>query len=225
MDVLDLGCGLGSVLLHIAWSAPSSVLVGVEAQAVRLTALRRGFDAATLAEPLVHGRLFDGLAEVLARWHGRRPLVVVTNKPTVLSRRVLDAAGVLHFFVRVHGADTPAQRKPAPALLHEAASALGIATGALLMVGDSVNDARSAAAAGCPLAWAGWGYGGRTPPGGAAAWVGWASPVTTGSHSARSSPAGRLVPGPRSPQASASAAANGAARARVMAPDPVFRGG
>ena len=30
--VLDLGCGLGSVLLHLAWSAPDATLVGVEAQ-------------------------------------------------------------------------------------------------------------------------------------------------------------------------------------------------
>jgi tRNA1(Val) A37 N6-methylase TrmN6 len=30
--VLDLGCGLGSVLLHLAWSAPASTLVGIEAQ-------------------------------------------------------------------------------------------------------------------------------------------------------------------------------------------------
>ena len=30
--VLDLGCGLGSVLLHVAWSAPNAELVGVEVQ-------------------------------------------------------------------------------------------------------------------------------------------------------------------------------------------------
>ena len=30
--VLDLGCGLGSVLLHLAWSAPHATVVGVEAQ-------------------------------------------------------------------------------------------------------------------------------------------------------------------------------------------------
>ncbi len=32
--VLDLGCGLGSVLLHVAWSAPLAEVVGVEVQDV-----------------------------------------------------------------------------------------------------------------------------------------------------------------------------------------------
>ncbi len=30
--VLDLGCGIGSVLLHLAWSLPDATLVGIEAQ-------------------------------------------------------------------------------------------------------------------------------------------------------------------------------------------------
>jgi tRNA1Val (adenine37-N6)-methyltransferase len=32
--VLDLGCGIGSVLLHLAWSLPHATLVGIEAQAI-----------------------------------------------------------------------------------------------------------------------------------------------------------------------------------------------
>lgn len=39
--VLDLGCGLGSVLLHLAWSMPAASLVGVEAQEVSFALLRR----------------------------------------------------------------------------------------------------------------------------------------------------------------------------------------
>ena len=39
--ILDLGCGLGSVLLHLAWSAPRSTLVGVEAQAMSFDLARR----------------------------------------------------------------------------------------------------------------------------------------------------------------------------------------
>ena len=31
---LDLGCGLGSVLLHLAWSVPGAVLDGIEVQDV-----------------------------------------------------------------------------------------------------------------------------------------------------------------------------------------------
>lgn len=39
--VLDLGCGLGSVLLHLAWSIPDSTLVGIEAQEVSFALLQR----------------------------------------------------------------------------------------------------------------------------------------------------------------------------------------
>jgi phosphoglycolate phosphatase len=121
--------------------------------------LRAEFDAATLAAPLVHGRVFNGITALLADWFGKLPMVVVTNKPTALSKHVLDAAGLLDFFAAVLGADHAEQRKPAPALLHNAASQLNVAADALLMVGDSVNDLRCAHAAGCPAAWVAWGYG------------------------------------------------------------------
>ena len=39
--ILDLGCGLGSVLLHLAWSVPGATLVGVEAQEVSFDLLDR----------------------------------------------------------------------------------------------------------------------------------------------------------------------------------------
>lgn len=122
-------------------------------------ALRSAFDAATLAAPLSAGAVFPGIAELLADWHGRLPMAVVTNKPTALSRSVLAAAGLLPHFDAVFGADRHGQRKPAPALLHEAAGALGVAAGRLLMIGDSRNDLLSARHAGCPALWVTWGYG------------------------------------------------------------------
>jgi phosphoglycolate phosphatase len=130
--------------------------------------LRRGFDAATLDAPLQHGRVFDGIDALLECCAATHPLAVVTNKPTALARRVLDAAGLLDRFAAVHGADAPAQRKPAPALLYDAAAALRVTPGALLMVGDSAHDVHAAHAAGCAAAWAAWGYGAwpaDAPPG------------------------------------------------------------
>jgi phosphoglycolate phosphatase len=126
--------------------------------------LRDGFAQATLATPMDRGQVFDGIATLLDGLQAAGlPLRVVTNKPTALSREVLAAAGLLDRFGAVHGADRPDQRKPAPTLLLEAAAALGIAPARLLMVGDSLNDLRCARAAGCPVAWCDWGYGG-TPP-------------------------------------------------------------
>ncbi len=135
--------------------------LNVTPSATRRDQMRAAFDAATLAAPLEHGRVFGGIAALLSRWAGVRPMAVVTNKPTALSRRVLDAAGLLGFFDGVHGADAPEQRKPAPALLLAAAAQLCVEPGALLMVGDSDIDLRCARAAGCPAAWVSWGYGTR----------------------------------------------------------------
>jgi phosphoglycolate phosphatase len=130
--------------------------------------LRQAFDRATLDAPLAHGAVFDGVRALLQALQPAWPLVVVTNKPSRLARAVLDAAGLLPHFAAVYGADTPALRKPAPAMLGLAATALRLSTAQLLMVGDSAADMASAAAAGCPSVWAGWGYGALhklpTPP-------------------------------------------------------------
>ena len=61
IDVLDLGCGLGSVLLHVAWSAPASRLVGVEAQDVSFALLGRNIAHNSLGDRVTvhHGDLRD----------------------------------------------------------------------------------------------------------------------------------------------------------------------
>jgi phosphoglycolate phosphatase len=131
---------------------------GEATPALRAT-LRAAFDRATLAAPLTHGTVFDGIDGLLQQLQPNWPMVVVTNKPTALARAVLDAAGLLPRLAAVYGADAPALRKPAPAMLQQAARQLGLAPQQLLMVGDSVADMGAAAAAGAPAVWAGWGYG------------------------------------------------------------------
>jgi phosphoglycolate phosphatase len=121
--------------------------------------LRRWFDAATLAAPLAGGSVYPGILEMVTGLRRVLPMVAVTNKPTPLARAVLDAAGVLPFLEGVHGADTPALRKPAPAMLLAACERLGVEPPHLLMVGDSEPDMRSAQAAGCPAMLVTWGYG------------------------------------------------------------------
>lgn len=121
--------------------------------------LRRWFDAATLAAPLAGGTVYPGILDLVAGLRRLLPMVAVTNKPTPLARAVLDAAGVLPFLDGVHGADAPALRKPAPAMLLAASARLGVEPRQMLMVGDSEPDMRSAQAAGCPAMLVTWGYG------------------------------------------------------------------
>jgi phosphoglycolate phosphatase len=127
--------------------------------AQRRRTLRQAFDRATLAAPLTHGAVFEGIHALLQALRPAWPMVVVTNKPSALARAVLDAGGLLPHFAAVYGADVAALRKPAPGMLNKAAKELGLAAHQLLMVGDSAADMGAAAAAGSPAAWAGWGYG------------------------------------------------------------------
>ncbi len=59
--ICDLGCGLGSVLLHLAWSIPEATLVGVEAQAMSFDLLSRNVTRNGLAHRvnIHHGDLRD----------------------------------------------------------------------------------------------------------------------------------------------------------------------
>jgi phosphoglycolate phosphatase len=133
----------------------------VRADAALRSRLRSRFDAATLAAPLKFGHVFEGIAALVAGLAALLPMVVVTNKPTPLARAVLQAAGLLPAMAAVYGADTTAQRKPAPVLLQAAAQQLGLAPTRLLMVGDGPADLWAAQAAGVPAALVGWGYGGE----------------------------------------------------------------
>jgi phosphoglycolate phosphatase len=127
------------------------------------SALRRDFDALTLEAPLADGAAFDGIDELLSLLTPRYPIVVVTNKPTELARAVLKDAGLMRHIGAVFGADQPVQRKPAPALLHQAIAHLRVAPERLVMVGDAAFDMQAASAAGSPAAWARWGYAPEAP--------------------------------------------------------------
>lgn len=132
--------------------------------------LRRDFDEATLQDPSAQGSPYPGIAALVRALADVYPLVVVTNKPTPLACAVLEGAGLFAYFAAVHGADTPAQRKPSPRLIEQAAQRLGLPTTELLMVGDGPADLRAARAAGSRAAWVSWGYGELTAPLGGDVW-------------------------------------------------------
>ena len=132
--------------------------------------LRAAFDRATLAAPLDHGMVYDGIEEMVEGLYALCPLVVVTNKPTPLARAVLAAAGLLPFMSTVHGGDREELLKPSPSMLVDASDRLAVSTAQLLMVGDSAADLLAAKAAGCPVALVGWGYGEHASAPGVTPW-------------------------------------------------------
>jgi len=96
-----------------------------------------------------------GLVALAAR--GLR-LACLTNKPLAFARELLARKGLDRHFRHVFGGDSFARTKPDPLPLIETCRALGTAPAATLMVGDSLNDAQAARAAGCPVALVTYGY-------------------------------------------------------------------
>jgi tRNA1(Val) A37 N6-methylase TrmN6 len=78
--VLDLGCGLGSVLLHLAWSVPTARLVGVEVQDVSFALLQRNVAHNRLGERVAihHGDFRAPALQQLLGADGPFPLVTGT---------------------------------------------------------------------------------------------------------------------------------------------------
>jgi phosphoglycolate phosphatase len=115
-----------------------------------------------LAGCLDHTRLYPGMRRLLVRLAPRRPLAVLTNKPEVPTRRVLDGLGLDGLLPEVVAGDTLPTKKPDPAGLRHLAGRFERPVEELVLVGDSGVDAATAEAAGCRCVLVGWGF---TPPG------------------------------------------------------------
>jgi phosphoglycolate phosphatase len=100
-------------------------------------------------------RMLEGLDRLRAMG---LPLAIVTNKASRFVRPHLDEAGIGGYFDVIVGGDDLPTKKPDPAQLLHVARSLGVAPARLLMVGDSINDAQAARAAGCPVLLLPYGY-------------------------------------------------------------------
>jgi phosphoglycolate phosphatase len=103
--------------------------------------------------------VYPGVAEALAAISARGlPMACVTNKPTLFADALLGMKGMRRHFAHVFGGEAFARKKPDPMPIEGACAALGQAPADVWVVGDSVNDAQAARAAGAPCALVRWGY-------------------------------------------------------------------
>jgi len=103
--------------------------------------------------------VYDGVIEGLVRLQARGlKLACLTNKPLVFAQQLLDAKGLAPFFEVVFGGDSFERKKPDPLPTLRTCEALGVLPERTLVVGDSVNDAAAARAAGCPVVLVAYGY-------------------------------------------------------------------
>ena len=109
---------------------------------------------------IVHVKPFPGVVAHLTALRERgHPLAVVTNKAERFAKRIVAALDLGALLPVVVGGDTLSVKKPDPAPLRHALRALGCAPDAGTMVGDGLQDLRSAKAAGLRTIGCLFGYG------------------------------------------------------------------
>lgn len=137
--VLDLGCGLGSVLLCLAWKLPQAQLAGIEAQAVSYALLERNVARSGFGDRLRvrHGDLRDavGLASM-----GRDFDLITGTPPYFPPDAALEAEDEQRAYARIE------YRGGIEAYVAAAAPLLAKA-GALVLCGDARVGARTTSAA------------------------------------------------------------------------------
>lgn len=136
--VFDLGCGLGSVLLHLAWKLPQAELWGVEAQAMSFELLQRNVARSGFADRvhIRHGdiRELPALVELGATFD-----LVTGTPPYFPPEAALDAEDEQRAFARIE------YRGGVEAYIAAGARLLG-AEGALVLCGDARVAQRTTAA-------------------------------------------------------------------------------
>jgi phosphoglycolate phosphatase len=116
------------------------------------------------AHPAALTRCYPGVIPTLKTLtrEGLR-LGVVTNKPVVATKKILDALSLSEFFAVVVGGDNVQKRKPDPAPVFEAARQLRVDVTQALMVGDNIHDVEAAHSAGMRCVAVTYGYHHRPP--------------------------------------------------------------
>jgi phosphoglycolate phosphatase len=110
-------------------------------------------------ELLLQSKPFDGVIAGLdamkaAGFH----LGCITNKLASYTEPLLKGIGLAKYFEIVLSGDSLLEKKPHPMPLLHAAKFFGVPVTQLLLVGDSLNDAVAARAAGCPVFCVPYGY-------------------------------------------------------------------
>jgi phosphoglycolate phosphatase len=106
-----------------------------------------------------HSTIYPGVRDGLEALRAAQfPLACVTNKSARFTAPLLEYLGLTPYFAQVVAGDTLPQKKPDPAPLLYACRNFGIAPREMLMIGDSLNDAEAARAAGCPMFCVPYGY-------------------------------------------------------------------
>jgi phosphoglycolate phosphatase len=109
---------------------------------------------------LFENAVYPGVREMLAalRAAGRR-MWVVTSKPHLFARRILEHFDLLRFFERVHGCELDGAFSDKADLVEHVLRTEGLAAADTWMIGDRLHDVRAAKRNGVVAVGVLWGYG------------------------------------------------------------------
>lgn len=106
-----------------------------------------------------YSHLYPHVKEGLKRMAEKQlKIACVTNKPSVFTEPLLATNSLYAFFDAIYCADTFPKKKPDPFPMIMACQKFGLSSHQVVAIGDSVNDATAARAAGCFLFMVPYGY-------------------------------------------------------------------
>lgn len=126
----------------------------------RLDVVRSQYESDYLENIAVETKLYPGIPLALEELAGLGSLVLVTNKPEKISRRLIEVLKVDQFISDVIGGDSMSKTKPDPLVLEEAAQRCHFhkSLGTAFMIGDTTADIQMGKAFGALTIWCEWGY-------------------------------------------------------------------
>ncbi len=134
-------------------------LVARAVPAERVDAVVESFYAHYAAHPVVHTRMYDGLAMVLERCVEKQvAIAVLSNKPHDLTIAICARLLAAWPFAVIAGQRTGVPMKPSPEPARAIAATLGVPVEACALVGDAPTDVACADAAGMQSVAVTWGY-------------------------------------------------------------------
>lgn len=159
LPVGDIATFVGKGTEHLVRRCLEDARIGLPSDTAALAAALSVFNEHYHAVNGRESRVYPGVLEGLAAFREQgAALAVVTNKPTEFTLPLLERTGLSAWFDAVVCGDTCPRKKPDPMPLLHACAQLGCSPQDALAIGDSVNDALAARAAGIKVLGVPYGY-------------------------------------------------------------------
>lgn len=107
------------------------------------------------AKSTIFPGVVEGLKEML---HSGFRLACITNKAEKFTLPLLESMGLFDYFELILSGDSLPKKKPDPMPLRHAMEHFGVEPDQMVLIGDSLNDAQAARAAGCHVFCVPYGY-------------------------------------------------------------------